>query len=63
MKTASWILLVLGAIALLGSVGGKLLPSQHLFGHLPSAWWRLAMALVVFAMALKIVGGDGRPTA
>jgi hypothetical protein len=63
MKMACWALLVLAALALLCSIGGKLLSPQHLFGFLPSAWWRLAMALAVFAMAVKIVAGEGRPAA
>ena len=57
MKNACWVLLALGVLAFLCSVGAKLLPAQHLFGFLPIAWWRLAMALGVFAIALKIVGG------
>ena len=58
MKNACWVLLGLGVLAFLCSVGAKLLPAHQLFGFLPIAWWRLAMALAVFAMALKIVGRD-----
>ena len=63
MKTACWVLLVLAALALLCSIGAKVLSPQHLFGFLPGAWWKLAMALAVFAMAVKIVVGEGRPAA
>ncbi len=58
MKNACWVLLGLGVLALLCSVVAKLLPAQHLFGSLPVAWWRLAIALAVFAIALKVVDRD-----
>ncbi|MBZ5640629.1 MAG: hypothetical protein LAO51_17975 [Acidobacteriia bacterium] len=63
MKIACWVLLVLAAAALLCSIGAKSLSAQHLFGFLPGAWWKLAMAFAVFAMAVKIVAGEGRPAA
>ena len=63
MKIACRVLLALAALALLCSIGAKLLASQHLFGFLPIAWWRLAIAFAVFAMAVKIVAGEGRPAA
>jgi hypothetical protein len=63
MKIACRVLLALAALALLCSIGGKFLSSQHLFGFLPGAWWKLGMALAVFAMAVKIVIGEERPAA
>jgi hypothetical protein len=63
VKNVCWGLLVLGALALLGSIAGKLLPSQHLLGFLSGAWWKLGMALTVLGAAVKVVAGDGRPTA
>ena len=58
MRNACWILLALGALAFLCSVGAKVLPAHHLLGFLPIAWWRLAMVLAVLAIALKIVSRE-----
>lgn len=63
MKNACWVLLALGVLAFLCSVGAKVLPAQHLFAFLPIAWWRLAMILAVLAIAFKIVSGVERPAA
>ena len=63
MKIACWVLFALAAVALLCSIGAKLVTPQHLFGFLPIAWWRLALAFAVFAIALKVVSQEGRPAA
>ncbi len=63
MKSPWGVLLALSALALLLSIGGKLVPAQHLLGFLPGAWWKLAMALAVLAMAGEIVVGKKRPAA
>ena len=61
MKNACWVLLALGALSFLCSIGAKVLPAHHLLSFLPIAWWRLAIAFAVLAMALKIVSGEERP--
>jgi hypothetical protein len=58
VKYACWILLALGLLALLCSIIANVLPSHHLLGYLPIAWWRLATALGLFAIALKVVAGE-----
>ena len=57
MKNACWVLLALGVLAFVCSVVARLLPAHQLFGSLPVAWWRLAVALAVFAIALKVIDG------
>ena len=55
VKNACWVLLALGVLAFVCSVVARLLPAHQLFGSLPVSWWRLAMVLAVFAIALKVV--------
>jgi len=35
-------------------------PDHFLFGYPPVSWWRISIAVVIYAMALKIVGQECR---
>ena len=58
VKTACQVLLGIGVLAFLCSIAAKLSPAHHLFGFLPIALWRVAMAFAVIAIALKVVDGE-----
>jgi hypothetical protein len=63
MKHVGWILLGLSLLMfLLGSYSMFAGPGNYLFKIGPEAWWRGAMAAVVYAIALKILHGDVKVT-
>ena len=64
MKRASWTLFAVSVVLLLASVYSKLLgPAHFLFDYPAVSWWRISMALAVYAMALKILGSESRGAA
>jgi hypothetical protein len=61
MKRACWTLFAVSVVLFLAAVYSKLMgPAHFLFGYPAVSWWRSAMALAIYAMALKIVAQDGR---
>ena len=57
MKNACWSLFGLSVVVfLIGSISK--LTGNDILDIWPVAWWRAAMALVIYAMALKIIAGD-----
>jgi hypothetical protein len=64
MKRACWTLFAVSVVLFLAAVYSKLLgPDHFVFGYTAISWWRSAMALAIYAMALKIVAQDGRVVA
>ncbi len=61
MRNACWTLFAVSVVLLLAAVFSKVMgPGHLLFGYAPVSWWRMSMAVVIYAMALKIVGQEGR---
>jgi hypothetical protein len=61
MKRACWTLFAISVVLLLGSVYSKVIgPDHFLFGYPAVSWWRMSMAFVIYAMALKILGREDR---
>ncbi len=58
MKMTSWVLLVLSVVFFLIGALSKMTGTELLY--LPVAWWRASIAFVVYAMALSVLGRDGR---
>jgi len=59
VKIACWALFGLSVLALLIGVYSKFAgPTHMVLGWVPSAWWRAAMALVIYAIALKMLGTE-----
>lgn len=57
MKNACWTLFSISVVLLLAGVYSKLMGPEHfLFGFTAVSWWRISMALAVYAMAIKILG-------
>ena len=64
MKRACWTLFAVSVVFFLAAVYSKLLgPTHFVFDYAAVSWWRISMALVVYAMALKILGSESRGTA
>ena len=64
MKRACWTLFAVSVVLFLAAVYSKLLgPDHFVFGYPAISWWRSSIALVIYAMALKILGQEGRVSA
>ena len=60
MKNVSWLLYAVSVVLFLAAGYSKLMgPEHYLFGLAAAGWWRASMALVIYAMALKILGTKG----
>jgi len=61
MKNVCWGLFALSVLAFLLGVISKIAgPGAWILAFEPVAWWRAAMALVVYAIALRTLGGPER---
>ena len=61
MRMVCWVLLGLSALLFLLGVYSKFAGlGSHVMGFAPVAWWRAAMALAIYSIALKMVHGDGK---
>ncbi len=61
MKNACWTLFAVSVVLFLAAVYSKVMgPGHFLFGYPAVSWWRASMAVVIYAMAFKIVGQEGR---
>ena len=61
MKNVCWGLFGLSVLAfLLGMISKIAGPGAWMLGYEPVAWWRAAMALLMYAIGLQIVAGDER---
>lgn len=64
MKNACWILFAVSAVLFLAAAYSKVMgPDHFLFGYPAVSWWRTSMALVIYSMALKIIGTESRAIA
>ena len=64
MKKACWALFAVSVVLFLAAAYSKLMgPEHYLFGFAAAGWWRASMALVIYAMALRIIGVDSRAVA
>ena len=65
MKNACWALFGFSVVLFLVGVYAKAAGGQGNFplDFQPVAWWRAAMALLLYAIGLKIIGGEGTSTA
>jgi hypothetical protein len=59
MRNACWTLFAISVVLLLGSMYSKV-TTDFLFGYPAVSWWRLSMAVLLYAMALKILGREDR---
>jgi hypothetical protein len=61
MNRACWTLFAISVVLLLSSVYSKVMgPGHFLCGYTAVSWWRVSMAVVIYAMALKIIGHEHR---
>ena len=61
MKNVCWALFGLSVLAFLLGMASKISgPGAWILGFEPVAWWRAAMALLFYAIGLKVLSGDGR---
>ena len=64
MKMACWILFGLSVLLLALGVYSVFAGQEHfLFGLRPAAWWRAAMAMVIYAIAFRLIGSEERVSA
>ena len=63
MKNACWALFGLSAIVFLIGVYAKATGGSVPLDLPPVAWWRAAMALLLYAIGLKIIGGESTSSA
>lgn len=63
MKTACWILLALSALLFVVGASSRLLGQWDTFGLAPGTYWRGAMGLVIYAIALKLLATERREIA
>jgi hypothetical protein len=64
VKIVCWLLFALSVLTLLVGVYSKFAGATHqVLGSVPSAWWRAAMALAIYAIALKLLGTEGNKAA
>jgi hypothetical protein len=61
MKRAGWTLYAVSVVLFLAGGYSKLMGPEHfLFGYTAVSWWRASMALVIYAIGLKILSGETR---
>jgi hypothetical protein len=59
MKMACWILFGFSVLLLACGVYSVFAGQEYfLLGLRPAAWWRAAMAMVIYAIALRLIGGE-----
>ncbi len=65
MKNACWALFGLSVVLFLVGVYARAAgePGTFPLDFQPVAWWRAAMALLLYAIGLKVIGGEGTSTA
>ncbi len=61
MKMACWILFGLSALLLAFGVYSKFAGQENFLLEInPGAWWKAAMAMVIYAIALRLIGKEDR---
>ena len=63
MKYASWILVALSALLFVVGSSARLLGVGQPLGLTPGTYWKGAMGLAIYAIALKLLGTSGREIA
>jgi len=59
MKIAAWVLLAVSGLFFVFGVAARFLPTVTILGQPPLTYWRGAMALAIYAIALKIFRAEG----
>ena len=60
MKNAYWILFVVSVLLFVLGVLARFPGPWNPFGQSPGTYWRGAMAMVIYAIALKVLGTNGQ---
>jgi hypothetical protein len=61
MKNVCWVLFGVSVVLFLIGVYSKFVGlGSFVMGYAPVGWWRAAMALVIYAMALKMLAGNAK---
>jgi len=62
MKAAAWLLFCLSVLLFVLGVASRFTGTMTIFGQPPLTFWRGAMGMVLYAIALKVIGTEGAAT-